>query len=224
MKAVKLRGLRYAWAPRGGAPGFALRLEQWEVEAGARVAVVGPSGCGKSTLLDLIAGVLPAQAGELVVCGEPLHALGERARRAFRAEHIGFVLQGAPLVGSLDVLENVLLTYRLSRALRLDAAARERARALLEALDLGDKARARPQSLSTGERQRVALARAVVTQPALLLADEPASGLDPERAEAVMQRLEGLVAERGSALILVTHDPARAARMQTSLDARGLRA
>lgn len=222
--AVQIRGLRFAYPARRGVPPYALSLEDWTLEAGERVAVVGPSGCGKSTLLDLIAGVLPATAGSLKVDGQELVGMPERQRRAFRAARVGLVLQGAPLVQSIHILDNVLLVYRLCRVLSLDAAARDRAQGLLEELGLGDKALARPSELSQGERQRVALARALVTEPPLLLADEPTSGLDPERAQAALGLLEGLVASRGSALVLVSHDPAVQARLSRELDARGLRA
>jgi putative ABC transport system ATP-binding protein len=196
---VSLEGARYAW------PGFELRVDRWSVPAGARACVLGPSGCGKSTLLRLVSGELRASAGRVAVDGRALGDLSEAARRAWRLARVGFIFQDFPLVDYLDALENALLPYRLG--LPADPGARGRAGALLEALGLGGKLSARPGALSQGERQRVAIARALVTEPALLLADEPTTGLDPARADGVMDLLEGLRAERGMTLIMVTHDP-----------------
>jgi ABC-type lipoprotein export system ATPase subunit len=131
---------------------------------------------------------------------------------------VGFVLQDFPLVEYLDVTENVLLPFRISPALRLDAAARARAAALLDRLGLSGRARRRPAALSQGERQRVAIARALVTEPALLLADEPTAGLDPARAAEVVGWLQALRAERGLTLVLVSHDPAALARFGRRLE------
>ena len=202
MSAVALRGVRFAY----GEGAFALDLPDWSVPVGARVGVVGPSGCGKSTLLGLISGTLTPSAGEVHVGGAALHTLGERARRAWRLRHVGFVFQDFPLVDYLDVLDNVLLPFRLDAALGLDDAARARAVALLDELGLSAHRGRAPSHLSQGERQRVAIARALVTQPSLVLADEPTTGLDAARADDVMALLDGLVRDRGTTLVMVTHD------------------
>lgn len=198
--------------------GFSLSLPQWCVDAGQRVALHGPSGCGKSTLLGLISGQLTPTSGRLMVDGQDLTALSLPARRAWRARRIGFIFQDFPLIDHLSALENVLLPYRISQDLHLTGAIRAQAAALLDALSLHEHHRAMPSRLSQGERQRVAIARALVTEPGLLLADEPTAGLDPSQSAAVLELLWGLSVERGLTLILVTHDPSLLARFSLRLN------
>ena len=197
---------------------FRLDCPRWEVPRGARVALSGPSGSGKSTLLNLVAGLLRPEQGTLEVEGCRLDSLGEADRRAHRIRRMGFIFQDFPLVGYLDVEENVLLPYRLNRALHLDPSVRRRARELLDSLGFGEMRGSRPAELSQGEQQRAAIARALITEPSLLLADEPTAGLDPERSESVLDLLEGLTAERSLTLVMVTHDPAMLARFDTVVD------
>ena len=153
-----------------------------------------------------------------MVDGLDLVRMGEAARRAHRIRRLGFVFQDFPLVEHLDVLDNVMLPFRLNRALTLDGGVRKRGLSLLDRLGLVGKSRRRPSALSQGERQRVAIARALIAEPALLLADEPTAGLDPQRSLDVMRMLEGLSAERGLTLLLVTHDPALLERFDNTLD------
>jgi len=210
--AILARHLRFAYEASPRPAAFGLHIPFWEVKHGARVALFGPSGCGKSTVLNLVAGLLAARAGSLEVDGRELVGLAEGRRRAHRISRIGFVFQDSPLVESLDAEQNVLLPFRLHRDLRLDHAARSRARLLLADLGLADKERHLPHRLSQGERQRVALARALVVAPRLLLADEPTAGLDPQQSAGVLDLLENLVREHGLTLVLVSHDPALLAR------------
>jgi putative ABC transport system ATP-binding protein len=210
--AIRAVDLRFAYPG-----GFALHVPDWEVPTGARVGLFGPSGCGKSTLLGLVAGLLAAGSGSLRVAGEELVGLSDERRRRHRLTRMGFVFQDYPLVDYLDATENVLLPYRVG-GLGLDGAVRARARSLLEELGLGAKVGRRPRALSQGERQRVALARALVTEPAMLLADEPTTGLDPARTDAVLALLSRLCAERGLTLVLVSHDPGVVARLDRSWD------
>ncbi|MEO0604994.1 MAG: ATP-binding cassette domain-containing protein, partial [Myxococcota bacterium] len=187
--AIRAEGLRFSYPGSADvASSFGLRVPSWEVPVGARIVLHGPSGGGKSTLLNLVAGVLVAEAGKLEVLGEDMTALGDRGRRAHRIRNMGFIFQDFPLVDYLDALNNVLLPYRINPALRLDDAARQRALSLLEQLDMAPLRSRRPASLSQGERQRVAIARALVTEPRLLLADEPTAGLDVRRTEAFIER------------------------------------
>ena len=215
MSAIVARDLEFTYPGRQG--GFSLRVPELEVAEGARVGLVGPSGCGKSTLLGLVAGLLAADSGSLKVAGTELVGLGEAARRRHRLSQLGFVFQDDPLVDYLDAIENVLLPYRVG-GLRLTREVRERAGGLLDELGLGSKTRRRPGRLSQGERQRVALARALVTEPRLLLADEPTTGLDPARTDAVLDLITRLVTERGLTLVLVSHDPDLVARLDHSWD------
>ena len=197
---------------------FSLHLPTFQVRRGARVVLYGPSGCGKSTLLNLIAGALVPDTGRLLVCGTELSQLSKSQRRAWRVQNVGFVFQDYPLVDYLSAMDNVMLPYRLNRSLKLDTQAKTRAESLLHTLDLSDKLQRRPAQLSQGERQRVAIARAVVTQPRLLLADEPTTGFDPERSAAVLDLLDRLVSELQLTLLLVSHDPLVQARFPQQLD------
>jgi putative ABC transport system ATP-binding protein len=191
---------------RYGDAGFALRIDDLRVAAGESVALVGPSGSGKTTLLHLVAGILTPEAGRVEVAGQDLGGLDDGARRAFRVRRIGLVFQEFELLDYLSVLDNVLLPYRIHPALRLDAAARERARELAERLGIGDKLGRPPRQLSQGERQRAAVCRALVTGPPLLLADEPTGNLDPANKQRVLDALFELAAESGATLLTVTHD------------------
>jgi putative ABC transport system ATP-binding protein len=211
--AISLADLRFSW------PGadFALHVPRWDVPVGQLAVVHGPSGCGKSTLLGLLGGALVGR-GSILVDGQELGTLSDRARREWRIRRVGLVFQDFPLVEHLTVEENVLLPFRLDPRLRVDGSARDRAQALLSRLDLAGLESRRPRSLSQGERQRVAFARALVTEPALILADEPTAGLDPRRRDQAMDLLEQIRMEQGPTVVVVTHDPAVVARAACTLD------
>ncbi|MEM9553993.1 MAG: ATP-binding cassette domain-containing protein [Acidobacteriota bacterium] len=224
--ALRVENLRFAYRADGAAT-FRLALDAWTVARGERWALHGPSGCGKSTVLDLVAGVLRPGVGveltgRIELDGHDLATLSESARRALRLRRVGFVFQDFPLIEYLDVLDNVLLPYRLHSALRLDDGVRRRARDLLTRLGLGEVAVRLPAALSQGERQRVAIARALVAEPSLVLADEPTAGLDPARGRAVLDLLHELADERELSLVVVTHDPAVRARFEHQLDVGAL--
>jgi predicted ABC-type transport system involved in lysophospholipase L1 biosynthesis ATPase subunit len=186
-----------------------------ELGAGETVAVTGRSGSGKTTLLNLIGLLDRPTAGEIYYRGEPAASMGERARSELRARTVGFVFQAYHLVAELSALENVLLAARVAAGAGWLFGAREarrRARELLGRVGLGDRLRHRPAKLSGGEKQRVAIARALVNSPEVLLADEPTGNLDATTAREVENLLFELVAERGLAMVLVTHEPTLAAR------------
>jgi putative ABC transport system ATP-binding protein len=175
--------------------------------------VLGPSGSGRSTLLGLLAGLDAPSGGDVALCGQPLAALDEDGRAALRAGRVGFVFQSFQLVPGLSALENVMLPLELAD--RSDVTAT--ARAALEQVGLGARLRHRPNELSGGEQQRVALARAFAPDPQLLFADEPTGNLDGRTGAAVIERLFELRAERGTTLVLVTHDEAVARRCDRRL-------
>ncbi|PPE70745.1 ABC transporter ATP-binding protein [Caldimonas thermodepolymerans] len=172
------------------------------------VAIVGASGSGKSTLLGIIAGLDTPTSGTVKLAGHDLFALDEDARARVRAEKIGFVFQSFQLMGNLTALENVMLPLELQG--RGDA--RRAATEMLARVGLGARLHHYPRLLSGGEQQRVALARAFVVQPAVLLADEPTGSLDFATGEKVMELMFDLNRERGTTLVLVTHDRAIAQR------------
>jgi len=214
--AVAVEGLRFHY---GGEGGFRLHVPELHIPAGSRAAFHGPSGCGKTTALHLIAGILEPASGTIRIGDTEITALTESQARAFRIGNIGFVFQDFALIDYLDVEHNVLYPYFLNPALRLTDEARVRARELLGQLDLADKTQRMPGQLSQGERQRVAICRALVTRPQILMADEPTGGLDHIRSEVVMDLLDGLVAERGISLLMVTHDRSMFPRFDQLWDA-----
>ena len=178
------------------------------IAPGEFVAILGPSGSGKSTLLGLMAGLDRPTEGEVLVDGEPVHALSEDALALLRRRKIGFVFQSFQLLGNLTALENVLLPLELAGT----RAPVERARSLLTAVGLAERTHHYPVQLSGGEQQRVALARAFGPEPAILLADEPTGNLDSATGAAVLDLLERLWRESGTTLVLVTHDASLASR------------
>jgi len=196
--------------PSGGRPLTVLDGVTLDVAAGQVVAVTGPSGSGKSTLLGLIAGLDRPTAGSIALDGVEITRLPEDDLARLRRDRIGFVFQAYHLIPTLTALENVAVPLELAG--RADSLTR--ARTLLDAVGLGERAHHYPAQLSGGEQQRVALARAVALRPRLLLADEPTGNLDTSTGAGVVDLLLALNREQGSTLVLVTHDAALADRAE----------
>jgi putative ABC transport system ATP-binding protein len=154
-------------------------------------------------------------------CGVDLTALQDAARRDFRIANVGLVFQDFALLDYLNVLDNILLPYRISGALRLDSSVRSRAQQLATAVGLGDMLSRRPTQLSQGERQRIAVCRAIIANPRLLLADEPTANLDPANATLVLDALEGYATEHSATLVVVSHDRDVLARFGSTTDVSG---
>lgn len=185
------------------------------VKPAQTIALIGESGSGKSTLLGILAGLDDGSEGEVRLLGESLTALDEEGRAALRARNVGFVFQSFMLVPTLNALENVQLPALLRG--ESDRQSREQAVQLLEQLGLGKRLDHLPAQLSGGEQQRVALARAFVVEPAVLLADEPTGSLDFATGQTIMDLMFALNRERGTTLILVTHDRSIAAQCDRSI-------
>lgn len=175
-----------------------------QVQAGEFVALVGPSGSGKTTLLAILAALLSPSSGEVLVDGQDLAKMKDAQRVSFRREKIGFTFQANNLVPYLTAQENVELMLRLNS--RLDRAGRERARELLVRLGLGERLHNLPSQMSGGQQQRVAIARALVTNPPLLLADEPTGNLDTRTSHEVLALLQALSEDYGITVVIVTHE------------------
>ena len=215
---IRVQDLSFGY-PHGG---FALSVNELEVARGESVAVVGPSGCGKTTLLHLLAGILAPSSGSVVVDGVEVSDLGREDRQDFRALAVGLVFQEFELLEYLEVPDNVLLPYRVSPALTLDEAARQRATELVEQVGLADKRNSFPGQLSQGERQRVAVCRSLVTLPKVLFGDEPTANLDADNRDHVMDTLFRYTEEQGAPLVVVTHDQELHRRFGTVVDVREL--
>jgi ABC-type lipoprotein export system ATPase subunit len=185
---------------------FMLRIPQLHVAPGEKVAVIGPSGSGKTTLLNLIAGILAPRHGRVDCAGVRISDLGDRQRRDFRIRTIGLVFQDFELLDYLDVLDNILHPYRITRTLRLTRAVRQRAIELAQQMDIGDKLHRRVDHLSQGEKQRVAICRALLPSPGLVLADEATGNLDPRNKAHILELLFRSVEAHDATLLAVTHD------------------
>jgi putative ABC transport system ATP-binding protein len=184
-----------------------------QVNEGDYAALMGPSGSGKSTLLNLIAGIDKPTSGDVVVAGTNVAQLGETQLAAFRSTHVGFIFQFYNLIPVLSATENVelpLLLTHLSKAQR-----RERALTALKVVGLADRASHYPRQLSGGQEQRVAIARAIVTDPKVLVADEPTGDLDAKSATEILDLLGTLNQEFKKTIVMVTHDPRAAERAKT---------
>ena len=202
---IRIEGLRKRYGG-GDTAVDALKDVNMIVAPGEVVGLIGPSGSGKSTLLKCLGAVIEPTAGRMILGGQTIYDDGWKIPdlRALRRDSIGFVFQAPYLIPFLDVTDNVALMPMLAG--RPNGQARERALELLNALDVGHRARAQPSELSGGEQQRVSIARALANQPPVILADEPTAPLDSERALSVMRILNRMAAQYRTAIIVVTHD------------------
>ena len=205
---IAIRGLCKSYE-RGGQVIPVLVDISFDIEEGEFLALMGPSGSGKSTLLNCLAGIDRADSGEIVVDGRDIARLSETELAAWRSRSVGFIFQFYNLIPVLTALENVELPLLLTELSRRER--REHAMEALAAVGLADRMDHHPAQLSGGQQQRVAIARAIVTDPDILVADEPTGDLDRVSAEEILSLLDRLNAELGKTIIMVTHDP-RAAR------------
>jgi putative ABC transport system ATP-binding protein len=206
---IRIQSLSKAYW-RGGQEIPVLLDIQLEVMAGEFIALMGPSGSGKSTLLNLIAGIDEPSSGTIQIGGIDIATLSQGELADWRAVNVGFIFQFYNLLPVLTAFENVelpLLLTSLSSRQRAD-----RVDALLQMVGLSDRADHYPNELSGGQQQRVAIARALVTDPQLIVADEPTGDLDRQTGEEVLALMDGLVRELGKTIVMVTHDPKAAAR------------
>ena len=199
---IKIDNLRFQYASGE----FQLTIPLFEVERGEKVGVIGPSGSGKTTLLNLISGILLPGAGKVRVGDVDVEELKDDNRRDFRIRGIGFVFQDFELLDYLNVLDNILHPYRITKALVLDDSARDRAVKLSGEMGIGDKLKRKSKDLSQGEKQRTAICRALLPNPELILADEATGNLDPVNKGKILDLLFRSVESRGATLLAVTHD------------------
>lgn len=219
----RLHGVRFRYG-RAGEPGaFQLAVDDLAIAPGEAVACIGPSGSGKTTLVHLAAGILTPEAGEVHLGGARIDDLADEERRQRRALEVGLVFQEFELLDYLSGLDNVLLPHRLAGAGRERmAAARARAEHLAGTLGIEEVLGRVPRRMSQGQRQRVAIGRALVTEPSLVLCDEPTGNLDPTTADDVLTLLLAEARGRGAALLMVTHDHSLLERFDRVVDVREL--
>jgi putative ABC transport system ATP-binding protein len=211
---VRVRGIAKDYK-RGVETVHVLQALDLDIQEGDFLALMGPSGSGKSTLLNLIGGLDRPSKGEIEVAGQRIDSMGDGGLARWRANHVGFVFQMYNLLPVLSAERNVelpLLLTRLSRAER-----RKRVEAALTLVGLQDRAKHKPRELSGGQEQRVGIARAIVSDPTLLLCDEPTGDLDRKSGDEVLNLLQALNEQHGKTVIMVTHDPHAAARASHTL-------
>ena len=211
---ISLKELHFSY----GRSDFQLLIDELILEEGPSVAVIGPSGSGKTTLLNLVAGIMVPQVGNITINGTEITKLEDTARRNFRIANMGLVFQEFELLGYLNVLDNILLPYRISPELELDQRVRERAVKLSESVGIADKLKRYTGQMSQGERQRVAVCRALLTRPHLLLADEPTGNLDSKNKGRVLDILFDYTKQTGATLLSVTHDLSLVERFDRVID------
>ena len=211
---ISIKDLRFRYSEGE----FALHVPELTVGTGEKVAVIGPSGSGKTTLLNLIAGIRTPQSGEVVTQGTDVGGLDDAARRDFRIRQIGLVFQEFELLEYLNVLDNILLPYRINRSLELSKEVRGRAAELAEEVGIGNYLGRYVDHLSQGERQRVSVCRALLARPPLILADEPTGNLDPTNKGRVLDILFGYVDRNDATLVTVTHDHDLLPRFERVID------
>jgi putative ABC transport system ATP-binding protein len=211
---INIRDLRFEYHNGD----FSLRVPFLEILDGESVAIIGVSGSGKTTLLNLIAGILRPSEGEMTVAGSDLGLLDDPALREFRISKMGLVFQEFELLEYLDVLDNILLPFRINKALSLTKNIKERAAQLARQVGIDDKLHRYPEQLSQGERQRAATCRALLVEPTLVLADEPTGNLDSGNKDRVLDILFGYAREQNATLITVTHDNELISRFDRVID------
>ncbi|MEJ2601812.1 MAG: ATP-binding cassette domain-containing protein [Gammaproteobacteria bacterium] len=212
---IECRGLERRFREAGGEL-VVLRDVDLSVMPAERVAIVGASGSGKTTLLQLLGGLDAPSAGEISICGRAMHGLNDAERGRLRNEAIGFVYQFHHLLPEFTAEENVAMPLLIRRMPKAEAMGE--AAALLARVGLAERTHHKPGELSGGERQRAAVARALITRPRVVLADEPTGNLDGQTGERVLDLMLELNREYGTSLVIVTHDPAIAGRMDRQLE------
>jgi len=217
---IHLRDVQKSYS-RGEQTVLACAVDRLDIEVGEQVALIGRSGTGKTTLLHILAGILRPDCGEVDIVGKRLDKMGEAARDRHRGRHIGMVYQTFNLLQPFTALENVLMGALFGRGAGGDA--RLRAEALLQKVGLGDRLHHRPSELSVGQVQRVAICRALINNPELILMDEPLGNQDKATGGQVLDLMLQIASDDNKTVVMVTHDPESAERMQRTVDLATLR-
>lgn len=218
---ISIDQLHFTYA-QGETHAFSLEVDHLEIGNSEHVACIGPSGTGKTTLINLIAGILTPESGRITFGCTTISNLDDARRRALRISSIGLVFQEFELLEYVTAFDNILLPYFISDTLRLTPDIRARAARLAESMRISHVLHRRPKRLSQGERQRVAICRSMITEPKLIIADEPTGNLDPETADVTLDLLFNEIKKRNAALLMVTHNHSVLDRFQRIIDMTGL--
>ena len=200
--AIEISDLTFSYE----AQGFELNIPQLSIAEGKHVAIVGPSGCGKTTLAYLISGIHVPSGGNVDIGRDSITRMTDGERRDFRISNIGFIFQEFELLEYLRVEENIILPYLLNASLELDKAVYERARSLAESVGLGDKLHRYSGELSQGEKQRLAICRALITDPCIIMADEPTGNLDDGNTDTIMDLIRNQARRSDATFVMITHE------------------
>ena len=185
---------------------FNLEIDQLTFDRGSKTAIIGTSGYGKTTMLNLVAGIILPERGDVIIEKNKINAFSDKNRRDFRIQNIGFIFQDFKLISYLNVMDNILLPFRINNILQIKKDTIQAVSELAEELGITNRLKKFPSKLSHGEKQRVAICRALLNQPSIILADEPTGNLDPENKKKIMDILFSAVEKYNATLITVTHD------------------
>ena len=185
---------------------FKIEISDIKITQGSKIAISGKSGSGKTTLIHLISGILKPQSGKILFYDESITDMNDKEIRKHRISNIGFIFQEFELLEYLNVMDNLILPYKINKSLVLDAEIKDKAKEIANRIGIGNKLDQHPKQLSGGERQRLAIARALITSPPLIIADEPTGNLDEKTSNIVMDEITDQVSYTNSTLIMISHN------------------
>ncbi len=199
---LQIRDLHFQYP----ASDFKIEISDIKITQGSKIAISGKSGSGKTTLIHLISGILKPQSGEILFYDKSITDMNDKEIRKHRISNIGFIFQEFELLEYLNVMDNLILPYKINKSLVLDAEIKDKAKEIANRIGIGNKIDQHPKQLSGGERQRLAIARALITSPPLIIADEPTGNLDEKTSNIVMDEITDQVSYTNSTLIMISHN------------------
>ena len=199
---LQIRDLHFQYP----ASDFKIEISDIKITQGSKIAISGKSGSGKTTLIHLISGILKPQSGEILFYNKSITDMNDKEIRKHRILNIGFIFQEFELLEYLNVIDNLILPYKINKSLVLDAEIKDKAKEIANRIGIGNKLDQHPKQLSGGERQRLAIARALITSPPLIIADEPTGNLDEKTSNIVMDEITDQVSYTNSTLIMISHN------------------
>ena len=199
---LQIRDLHFQYP----ASDFKIEISDIKITQGSKIAISGKSGSGKTTLIHLISGILKPQSGEILFNDKSITDMNDKEIRKHRISNIGFIFQEFELLEYLNVMDNLILPYKINKSLVVDSEIKDKAKEIANRIGIGNKLDQHPKQLSGGERQRLAIARALITSPSLIIADEPTGNLDEKTSNIVMDEITDQVSYTNSTLIMISHN------------------